>query len=319
MEQVKQKTMRDAFLEQLYNQMQKREDLFFVSADFGSPVLDKIRTEFKNNFINVGIAEQNLINVATGLALEGFIVYAYAIAPFLSMRAYEQIRTNLALLSQIKQVNVNLIGVGAGLSYDVSGPTHHCLEDITLMRLLPNIMLFSPADWVTAKCCADFSIDVKQPKYLRFDAKPLPAIYADFKNIDMEKGFCELKKGNDVCFVSTGYMTHRALELSGILLKDGINCGIIDIFMLKPFDEKALQKAMKKYRAVIALEESFGEKGGLDSILFNLISGLNKEMIYKNFGFADKYVFELGSRKELHEQNGLSDKVLLDAVKKCLN
>ena len=97
-----------------------------MTDDMGAPVLDKLKVDFKSRFINVGIAEQNLINVATGLALEGFAVYAYAIAPFF-MRAYEQIRVNLALSGQFKEINVNMIGVGSGVSYEVSGPTHHCL------------------------------------------------------------------------------------------------------------------------------------------------------------------------------------------------
>src|SRR3990167_7331166 len=95
------KTMRDVFIEQIYNRMSVNDSLFFISADFGSPKLDKLRENFKDRFINVGIAEQNLINVSTGLALEGFTVYAYAIATFLTMRAYEQIRVNLALLGQL--------------------------------------------------------------------------------------------------------------------------------------------------------------------------------------------------------------------------
>src|SRR5208337_5213045 len=108
-------------------------------ADFGSPKLDKLREDFSDRFINVGIAEQNLVNVSTGLALEGYTVYAYAIAPFLVMRAFEQIRNNMSLLYHTRELNVNLIGVGAGLSYDVSGPTHHSVEDIAIIRTLPNM------------------------------------------------------------------------------------------------------------------------------------------------------------------------------------
>ena len=106
------KAMRDVFLHSLYEQMETNDKIFFVAADFGSPILDKIRTDYPNRFINVGIAEQNLINVSTGLALEGFIVYAYAIAPFITMRCYEQIRVNVAILSQIRPMNINFIGVG---------------------------------------------------------------------------------------------------------------------------------------------------------------------------------------------------------------
>ena len=145
------KTMRDVLIEAIYKKMALDERVFFLSADFGAPALDKLRKDFGDRFINVGIAEQNLVNIATGLALEDCIVYAYAIAPFLTMRAYEQIRLSLSISAQIKPVNVNLIGVGGGLSYDVAGPTHHCLEDISLMRLLPNMTVFSPSDWKLAE------------------------------------------------------------------------------------------------------------------------------------------------------------------------
>ncbi|MHC4753620.1 MAG: transketolase family protein, partial [Planctomycetota bacterium] len=108
------RTMRDALIEQIYKRMHSDENIFFVSADMGAPLLDNLRADFNDRFVNVGIAEQNLINVSTGLALEGFTVYAYAIAPFLTMRAYEQIRTNLALNSHHRNINVNMLGVGAG-------------------------------------------------------------------------------------------------------------------------------------------------------------------------------------------------------------
>src|SRR4030066_241574 len=159
------RVFRDIFIEKIHKKMETDESIFFLSADFGSPALDSLRDEFKNRFINVGIAEQNLINIAAGLALEGFTVYAYAIAPFLTMRAYEQIKMNLSLLSHIREINVNLIGVGVGLSYDVTGPTHHCLEDISIMRVFPNMVIYSPSDYSSLGQFIDYSIKVKKPKY----------------------------------------------------------------------------------------------------------------------------------------------------------
>ena len=116
------RAMRDAFLERLIPRMETNRGIFFLTGDFGSPVLDTIRDRFPDRFVNVGIAEQNLINVASGLALEGHAVYAYAIAPFITMRCLEQVRVNLAIMSQLRPMNVNLIGVGAGCSYSLSGP-----------------------------------------------------------------------------------------------------------------------------------------------------------------------------------------------------
>jgi len=171
--------------------------IFFVSADFGSPVLDKIRADFPSRFINVGIAEQNLINISAGLALEGYTVFAYAIAPFITMRCYEQIRVSLALLSEVRPMNVNLIGVGAGYSYVVSGPTHQCYEDITLMRALPNFQVLSPADHISAGALFDRCVKKTGPKYLRFDAQLLPVIY-ESEPPNLNYGFHITHFGGDV-------------------------------------------------------------------------------------------------------------------------
>jgi transketolase len=314
--QTQAKAMRDALIEKIYYRMHEDDSLFFLSADFGSPKLDKIREEFADRFINVGIAEQNLINVATGLALEGFNVYAYAIAPFISMRAYEQVRNNLALLSQIKPVNVNLIGVGAGSSYDVSGPTHHCLEDISIMRTLPNIELFSPSDWVLAEKFLDYSIDEKKPKYIRFDSKPLPGIYDDSTDIDFKKGFYKLSDGAKVCLVSTGFMTHTAKKVVESLREDNITIGLIDVFMLKPIDRDLFYDTLAVYDTVITLEEAFKNVGGLDSLVCSVLEEKVSTAKLKRMGYEDEYVFEMGGREVIHRINSLDEENLTNTVKK---
>ncbi|MCK4797980.1 MAG: transketolase [Spirochaetes bacterium] len=311
--------MRDVFIEQIYNHMQEDDNIFFLCADFGSPKLDVIRDEFKDRFINVGIAEQNLINIATGLALEGYTVYAYAIAPFLTMRAYEQIRVNLSLQAQIKDININLIGVGAGLSYDVSGPTHHCIEDISIMRTLPNIELFSPSDWVLAQKFVDHSINVKKPKYIRFDGKPLVQIHESIDDVELEKGFKEIRKGEDVCLVSTGYMTHKALNVADALIKENITVGIIDIFLIKPIDEGQLFETLHGYKNVVTLEEGFINKGGLDSLVSSILENRKSKIILKRMGFEDYYTFEIGNRDYLHKLNNLDEYTIIKNIKQILN
>lgn len=312
------KIMRDVFIEQIYHRMQENLNIFFLCADFGSPMLDPIRAEFKDRFINVGIAEQNLINVSTGLALEGYTVYAYAIAPFLIMRAYEQIRVNLSLHSQLKEINVNLIGVGAGLSYDVSGPTHHCLEDISIMRTLPNITVFSPSDWVLAQKFVDYSIKIKKPKYIRFDGKPLAPIYKEIDDVTFENGFCEIRKGDEICLVSTGYMTHSAVKAANVLAEDNIDIGVIDVFLLKPLNEDLLIEALKKYRCIITLEEAFINKGGLDSLISCLVNSMNSSTRLKRMGFEDAFVFDIGGRGYLHKLNNLDEDSIIRVIKNTL-
>ena len=315
---MKTNIMRDVFIEEVYRRMHKDNDIFFLCADFGSPKLDKLKKDFKNRFINVGIAEQNLINISTGLALEGFTVFAYAIAPFLTMRAYEQIRINLSLQAQLKKINVNLVGVGAGLSYDVSGPTHHCLEDIAIMKVLPNIQIFSPSDCVLAKSFVDYSIRVKKPKYIRLDGKPVPKIYNSTKDFKIENGFSELRKGRKICLVSTGIMTHKALQVAEKFEEEGVSIGVIDVFLIKPLNEKLFLNALRKYNAVITLEEGFINNGGLDSLIQQIINKINKNIKFKNMGFNQRYVFDIGSREYLHKLNNLSQENIIKEIKKML-
>ena len=310
--------IRDVFIEELHKRMHADERIFFLSADFGSPKLDKLRQEFKDRFINVGIAEQALINISTGLALVGYIVYAYAIAPFLAMRAYEQIRVNLSLQSQLKKLNVNLIGVGAGLSYDVSGPTHHALEDIILMRALPNFTLFSPSDSVVAKEFVGYSIKNNGPKYLRFDGKPLPVIYNTGESISFKDGFSEVKKGKKVCLVSTGYMTHKAVNVAESLAKKGVDIGVIDVFLIKPLNERRLLKFLSQYRHVITIEEAFINKGGLDSLLSEIIESKSLKIKLTRMGFKDAYLFNIGNREYLHSLAGLSQECIIKNIMQIL-
>ena len=312
------KTTRDVFIEQIFNRMHEDENIFFLCADFGSPKLDALREKFKDRFINVGIAEQNLINVSTGLALEGYCVYAYAIAPFLTMRAYEQIRVNLSLQAQLKEININLVGVGAGLSYDVSGPTHHCLEDISIMLTLPNMIVFSPSDWTLAQKFVDYSINVKKPKYLRFDGKPVPQIYENVENIKFENGFSELLQGEKICLVTTGYMTHKALNVAKKVAENNISIGVIDVYILKPFNEDFFFEKIKKYSQVVTIEEAFINKGGLDGLISKILNNKNSRIQLTRMGFEDAYVFDIGSREYLHKLNNLDEESINKIIKELI-
>ena len=212
---IKPLAMRDVLLDRIWQAMAVDPKIFFACADFGSPVLDRIRADHGDRFVNVGIAEQNLINVSAGLALEGYTVFAYAIAPFITMRCYEQIRVSLALLSEVRPMNVNLIGVGAGYSYVVSGPTHQCYEDLTLMRALPNFRVLSPADHVTAASLFDRCIGTMGPKYLHsthrccpsFTSTARPTWTSDFTSI--------ARPGASACWQLVTCCTRRSEWQSG--------------------------------------------------------------------------------------------------------
>lgn len=314
---TKPRAMRDVFLEQIWMSMELDEKIFFISADFGSPVLDKIRKDYPERFINVGIAEQNLINITAGLALEGFKVFAYAIAPFITMRCYEQIRINLALLSKIRQMNVSLIGVGAGYSYVVSGPTHQCYEDITLMRALPNFRVLSPADHITAKAMFTSCLNTCGLKYIRMDAQVLPVVYEN-KQPDIENGFHIHNDGKLICLIATGYMLHTAKKIVIELEIMGYKVGLIDLYDLSSFDTKKLCKVLSQYSGIISMEEGFRGRGGMDSMLFELISRNNLLVKMLNLGVEPDYRFDIGDRNDLHEKVGIGPEVALNSINEFL-
>ncbi|WP_086267984.1 transketolase family protein [Campylobacter devanensis] len=297
-------TMRDAFFINLYEEMDKNENIYLITADFGAPMLDKIRESFNKRAINIGIAEQNAINIAAGLALEGKCVYVYGIAPFISMRPFEQLRINLSALSSLRNINVNIISVGAGASYSISGPTHHCLEDLSLIRTLPNFEIFSPSDSELVNRYFKHTIEIKMPKYLRFDATALPTL--EYDAYDINDGFRVKKaKKSNIAIISTGYMSQKAYEIS-----KEYDIELIDIYSINSNQNDKLIEYINRYEHIITLEEGFINCGGLDSYINFYIK--NKNII--NLGFAKKYTFDIGDREFIHSLNHIGFKDIKDIL-----
>ena len=228
--------------------MIENENIYLITADFGAPMLDKIRASFPSRSINVGIAEQNAINVATGLALEGKIVYVYGIAPFISMRPFEQLRINLSALSSLRNLNVNIVSVGAGVSYSVSGPTHHCLEDLGIIKTLPNFEVFSPSDSSLVKAYFNHTINIKKPKYLRFDVHNLPNL--EFKMDNFDDGFRILEGKNNIVLISTGYMSNKVFNLS-----KEFDITLIDMYSLTSYNKVKLFDYLQYFEHIITLKK----------------------------------------------------------------
>lgn len=292
-------SMRDVIIDDIYRQMSGNENIFFLSCDFGSPRLDFIRKDFPGRFINVGIAEQNAVNISLGLALEGFSVIVYGIAPFITMRAFEQLRVNLSIHSQLRNVDVTIIGVGAGLSYDVSGPTHHCLEDISIINSLPFFSVYSPSDPDTALKLFKASRQINGPKYFRLDGKPLADVPAKVYSKDVLNGFRVISEGKDTCIIATGYMTQTA---SRIIEKNRkFKIGLIDIMRISPLSAESLISHIRKYKKIFTIEEGFIGCGGLDSVINRICNELPSKIFIRNMGFGKKFIFDMGTRDEIHK------------------
>jgi len=292
-------SMRDAFLDELYNIAREDRRVILISNDFGAPSLDKFREDCASQFIHIGIAEQNMVNVATGLALAGKIVYMYSIAPFLPLRCYEQLRVHLAF----KRYHITGVVVGAGYSYDLSGPTHHALEDIAVMNALPGMTILNASDSVMGAAFARMTYENPGPKYVRFDREIFPPIYNGQKDA-FSDGLTILKKGHDLTIIATGIMVHQAFKVADELARHSIDAGIIDLYRIKPLNKELLLSTIPESRRILTMEENF-INGGIGSIISALVADRGENIKLRRFGVPDEYFSQGGGREQLHLLCGL--------------
>jgi len=298
---------RDSFFEALFPIAKGDRNVVLVTADCGAPSLDQYRTHLSNQYITVGIAEQNMIAVAAGLALAGKKPFCYAIAPFASLRCYEQIKVDLCSM----HLPVTVLGVGAGLSYDIMGPTHHTTEDISIMRALPGMQIYTPSDSIMGAALAELVYKTPGPKYVRFDREVFLSIYPE--QTDFSSGISHLREGRGVCLIASGIMVHSALRVADALKSDGVKAGVVDLYRPAPIDTDALIKILSGYEKVVTIEEHF-LIGGIGEAIRVLLSERNISKHILNLGLPHKYLFEYGGRKNLHELAELDDSNLLRRI-----
>jgi len=282
--------MRDAFFNRLYDIAKEDRDVVLISADMGAPSLDKFRKDLAGQYVDTGIAEQNAALVASGLALSGKKSYVYAIMPFVTSRIHEMMKLEMGCM----KIPITVVGIGAGYSYDDSGPTHHTIEDISIIRPIPNIEILNPSDSIMAAAFADRTYKSDKPTYLRLDRQLQPIKYNESDSFN--KGFKELLTGEETCLVATGNMVTSALELCP---KDA---GVIDVYRLKPLNP-ALKDTLLKYKNIISLEEHL-LAGGFGSMFSEMISDNNLPLKLRRVGVDDEYNYEYGGRE--HIQNKMS-------------
>ena len=303
--------MRDAVIDRLFDLSENDSDIMFFTADMGAEALDKWRAKRKNQYRDVGIAEQGMASIAAGMAREGKHVFIYAIAPFVVSRIHEQHKINAG----IQGLPYNTIGVGTGFCYSDSGPTHYNTEDISLMRAVPNMEILSPSDSVMAANLAEYACYSDKPSYLRLERSVLPIISDE--SDPLESGFREIKKGRDICIVSTGNMVHEALACSDELESEGINVGVIDIYRLKPVNMKGLAELMYKYTFAVSLEEHL-LNGGLGSIISELITDLDLPLRLRRIGIDDQFTY-FYKRQNIHRELAINKERVKDTILSTVN
>ena len=305
--------MRDAFLSSLYEIAVQDKQVILLAADNGAIVLDNFRRDVPEQFLNVGVAEQNMIGVAAGLATRGKIVYAYTIIPFVMMRCFEQIRIDVCW----NNLPVKIVGSGAGMSYFTLGPTHHALEDISLMRSLPGMTVLSPSDNTMASAFARTSYQLQEPVYIRLDRTGEPLVYTNHE-ANFADGLSVLKTGCDLWLVATGRMVFTAQQVAQELSHRSIDVGVIDLYRIKPLNAELLLKTIAGIKYVAALEEH-SIIGGIGSAISEVLAENGQALQFKRLGLPDQFCGEYGPREHLLALNNLDVKGVTDTLLKWMS
>ena len=208
--------MRQAFINVLTELARKDKRIFLLTGDLGFSVFEKFKEEFPKRFFDIGVAEQNMIGIASGLALSGKVAFVYSIIPFLIMRPFEQIRLDICY----QNTNVKMVGVGGGFAYGSAGSTHHATEDIAIMRALPNMTVVCPADPVETELSIRCAVKYNGPVYIRLGGEK-GKIYSREPNFKLGRGIV-VREGRDVSIVSTGDMLRNVIEATKMLSKKKI-------------------------------------------------------------------------------------------------
>jgi transketolase len=302
--------MRNDFLKQVMIEMERRPDLFFLTGDLGFHVLEPLQEKFGERFINAGVAEQNMMGLAAGLAMTGKQVIAYSIATFATMRCFEQIRDDLCY----HNLNVKIVGIGGGFNYGYLGITHHAVEDIAIMRALPNMKVVCPAyGWEAAEATRALLAD-SGPVYLRLGRNLGIDFYRPAFSFALGKGFV-IKEGHDIILISTSNILAVAAVAAKILEeKLSKSVAVISMPTVKPLDRQLILAIAESAEAIFTIEEH-NIIGGLGSAVSEVLaaSALPKK-IFHAFGIPDKFIEAVGKREYLCSLAGLDADQISQAI-----
>jgi len=293
--------MRTAFIKILTELAREDKNIYLLTGDLGFSVFEEFVQKFPERYINCGVAEQNMIGVAAGLALNGKKVVVYSIVPFVTMRCFEQIRNDICL----QNLDVKIVGVGGGFSYGALGSTHHAIEDLAIMRSLPNITVLCPADPIETELAVRAMLKLKGPTYLRLGKSKEENIH--LKPFKFQIGKANfIKKGKDITIIGIGPILKNAILAVKTLEKQyDISIGIISMPTLKPLDKNIVLKAAKETKAIFTIEEH-SLVGGLGSAVAEILAESKYKILFRRIALPDKFCREVGNQEYLREKKGLS-------------
>lgn len=289
--------------------------IIFIGSDLGPGVLDGMRVEMPDRFFMEGVAEANVIGMAAGLAMDGFVPYVNTIATFLTRRCYEQVAVDLCL----HDLPVRLIGNGGGMVYAPLGPTHLATEDIAIMRALPNMAVVAPADAKEMQQFMQASKDWPHPIYIRLGKGGDPVLPTSGEPFEMGRGMM-IRDGSDVAMLSTGVMTSRALQAAQQLEKSGIDAAVYHFPTIKPIDEALLVDLAARFGALVTVEEHVLSGGFGSAVVETLVDAIGGPLpTIRRIGLPDAFPRGYGSQEELMARYGLDAPAIAESVRHHLD
>lgn len=309
--------LRDGFGEGFLVEGANNDNIIGLTADLTSSVkMTAFAEKFPSRFFNVGIQEQNMATVAAGLALEGFTPFIGSFGNFQPGRNLDQIRTSICMMN----ANVKIVSSHTGFSYGEDGVTIQMLEDIGIMRSLPNMKVIVPADANQAAMSVSMAMKQSGPVYIRLGRAPVNVLSSGLSESNSGKfefGKGQLvRDGNDVTIIAISYMLEKSLEVAKELAKDGIDVRVINMHTIKPLDKEIILKAARETRGIVTAEDH-QKSGGLGSAVAEVISQSNFRVPMRIIGVDDRFG-ETGSMEELMDSRGLSSSVISENIRQLV-
>jgi len=301
--------MRTAFLEALGRAAARDARVCLVVGDLGYSVIDEFARSYPTQFVNAGVAEQNMTGLAAGMALSGKVVFTYSIANFSTLRCLEQIRNDVCY----HQANVRVVAVGGGVAYGNLGASHHATEDLAILRSLPGMLVVAPGDPVEAALATEALITYQGPAYLRLGKAGEPVVHASQPDFQLGRAIT-MRDGEDVTLVSTGGMLATACEVADGLAERGIKARVLSMHTVKPLDVDAVTAAAVQTRHLFTLEEH-SLTGGLGSAVAEVLAEFEgPHAPLRRLAFPAEFNHEVGDQAHLRKRHGLDADGLLRTI-----
>jgi len=306
--------MRNAFASAITELGETHPGLVLLAGDIGNRLFDNFKEKHPTRFYNCGVAEANMTGVASGMAASGLQPITYTITPFNTVRCLEQIRLDICY----PNLPVIVVGTGSGLSYAELGATHHSMEDIAILRTLPNMHIVCPADPVEVRLAVKDALRLGRPTYIRLGKKGEPTLHETAPNFEIGRGIV-MREGTDVTILSVGNMLSTALNTFDYLQERGVSAGVVSLHTVKPLDDLLLHELFETYRLVIVLEEH-SVIGGAGSALLEW-GNRNRVDLGKLicFGGPDEFLSACGDQEEARTMLGLTPRKIANDIINRLN